>query len=131
MTQSASTSNSQSLSNQDASQHRTPAVVNKVTTHTPSVIRSTSADRSSTNGSAANSTSNAANTQSAENRSARANYGTHDEVPLVTGKQLRLFIDESFEEHRPDPRMMHMGIAAILPEGDAESLAGFRNALYP
>ena len=131
MTQSASTSNSQSLSNQDASQHRTPAVVNKVTTHTPSVIRSTSADRSSTNGSAANSTSNAANTQSAENRSARANYGTHDEVPLVTGKQLRLFIDESFEEHRPDPRMMHMGIAAILPEGDDESLAGFRNALYP
>ncbi len=58
-----------------------PAVVNKATTHTPSVIRSTSADRLSINGSAANSTSNAANTQSAENRSARANYETHDEAP--------------------------------------------------
>lgn len=90
--QSASLSNSQSLSNQDASQHRTPAVFNKESTHTPSVIRSTSAVRSSTNGSAANRLSNAAKLQSAENRSARANTGTQVVVPLVTGKQYCLFM---------------------------------------
>ncbi|PLC44836.1 hypothetical protein C0Q90_16240, partial [Lacticaseibacillus paracasei] len=55
----------------------------------------------------------------------------HDDAPLVAGKQLQLFIDESFEEHRPDPRTMHMGIAAIFPEGADDSLIGFRNALYP
>ncbi|WP_191983823.1 DUF3800 domain-containing protein [Lacticaseibacillus chiayiensis] len=131
MTQPTSTSASQSTTSQEAGKRHVPAVLNKAETHTPSVIRSSSNDHDGATGATASSTSNntSANYNSSGNQ--RASYGVHTEAPLVTGKQLQLFIDESFEERRPDPRMMHMGIAAIFPEGDDESLAGFRNALYP
>lgn len=132
MTQSASTSASQSMTSQDATKQHVPAVVNKVETHTPSVIRTSSNERNGVNGATASSTSNNTSaTNATSQRNQRASYGMHTEAPLVTGKQLQLFIDESFEERRPDPRMMHMGIAAVFPEGDDESLAGFRDALYP
>lgn len=135
MTQPAASSASQSMTAKASTDNRhVPAVVNHVETHTPSVIRSTSNDRNGKYNSAntaSSSTSDTTSQQATTGTNMHTNYGTHDEAPLVAGKQLQLFIDESFEEHRPDPRTMHMGIAAIFPEGDDDSLIGFRNALYP